>query len=135
MESGTNWTGDPNSGNQRWSKWRFTFVIVGAQPTVSYVRENAQRFFAQLFRSTSGAVRVTQIQRRWHVELRMEGIDVHDPAFRQQVQKQFVCDFLQKGFRGVRFIEMEAGILAGTREDGSPRDHLIIMPLLSIHDN
>jgi hypothetical protein len=134
-DSETLWAGNPNSGNQRWSKWRFTLRL----PPLSRVTEpqmcdNARRFFAKLFRSQAGSVKVGHIGRRWWIELRMEGVAVHDPGVRAEARRLFARDFVRKGLGG-DLLDMEAGLLAGTREDGTPRDHLIVMPTLALMEH
>jgi hypothetical protein len=129
------WTGNPNSGHQRWSKWTFDVRIPGAPPSLAYVRDNARRFFVQLFRSSAGQVRVTQFGRRWVLELRIEGVDAHDPELVAQVRRQVTRDFVAKGFRNACLARMDVGILAGSREDGSPPDQLIVLPPLSLMEH
>lgn len=134
----SDWTGNPNSGHQRWSKWTFHFLLRSAeQPALDYVRDNARRFFAHLFRTTAGRVRVTQFGRRWTVELQVEGVDVHDPQVQTRVRQQFARDFVRNGFRkqNAWLLRMEAALIAGSREDGTPCDQLIVMPMLSLKEH
>lgn len=131
--SGDSWTGNPNSRNQRWSRWTFVLEIPLADaPTLEYVRDNARRFFRRLFCSSAGQVQVINIGTRWTINLRIEGPCVIDPGVRLEAKRQFIRHFVERGFRHARLVRMDAALLAGSREDGSPPDQVIVLPLIPL---
>lgn len=129
------WAGmNPNSGHQRWSRWDFTIAAtVAKQPAQDFVLDAARRFFRQMFHTTTGQVRVTVLGLSYLVSLRVEGVAVHDPSVRAAVQAQFAEHFVARGFgAGARLVRMDASLLAGSAEDGTPADHLIVLPTIPI---
>jgi hypothetical protein len=131
------WSGNPNSAHQRWSQWTFDLTIRWDGARRDSILDNARRFFRQMFQTTAGRVRVERLGPvRWQIKLQVEGVDCHDPGVRQAVEKQFRRDFLARGFgRLADLTRMDVALLAGTREDGTPSDQLIVLPPLSIRNH
>lgn len=127
-------TMQPNSVNQRWSRWSFTVAAEPPRlPDVSEVVDNARRFFAKGFQSHAGRVRVDQQGNFYMIVVEIEGPPVHDLAYRDFVRSRFIEHFMWKGFGGSsRLTAFEAGLLAGSEEDGSPPAQLIVLPTLDL---
>lgn len=123
---------DPNSEHQRWSRWIFLVEAdPGKLPLVKECRENALRFFAQGFNSTSGRVKVEQYGLKYRFTVEIEGPPVHDPDYRISVKREFVHKFMYNGFgNGARLMRFETHLLAGGREDGTPPDQFLVLPQL-----
>jgi hypothetical protein len=116
---------NPNSTHQLWSQWTFT-VDTRRTPTLALVRENCARFGRKTFGSAS-QMRITQVGATWRIEVRTEGVPVHDPAFVATMHAQW-ARFLVAGFGPDARIAADARLLAGSRQDGRPADQLIIVP-------
>lgn len=129
---------NPNSQNQRWSKWTITiFPGWARRPTFEEVKLNAARFGRELYRSAS-EMRVQEVWtpdtgKTYRIEVLTEGIDVHDPELVARVERQWLNDFAIKGFGPGTTLTCEAKLMAGSRQDGTPTDQLIIAPPVSIH--
>jgi hypothetical protein len=133
---------NPNSGNQRWSKWIFT-IVPGPRHKVlarsfADVKANAARFAKRGFKSAT-SMRVTYQLRDFGVrkinvyviEVLTEGHDVHDPAYVDYVKREWTV-FAEKGFGPGTTLELEARLMAGSRQDGTPADQLIIAPSVAL---
>ena len=122
---------NPNGQNQRWSKWVW-FVQPGrtlVRPFVD-VKANLARFAGKAFGSVS-QMRITQTGRGYLVELLTEGHPVHDPSYRQYMRENWERFFIS-GFGQGTTVKMTAKLMAGSRQDGTPSDQLLILPVL--HD-
>lgn len=124
---------DPNSGNQRWSRWRFVVAPGRRRPSAREVRDNWQRYLPKLFKTTVGrgkAERVTLEGRVFYALVaEVEGAPVHDPGFVSWVRREVTGVFVEKGFGvGARLADMDAALLAGDAEDGRPRAQLLVLP-------
>lgn len=119
---------NPNSGNQRWSKWTFTITPGGAKrPPFAAVTANAARFGRTAFGSASqmkvdalagGTVRIL---------VRTEGHAVHEPAYVAWMTAQWQR-WAREGWGAGTTLTGEAKLEAGSRQDGTPPDQLIIAP-------
>jgi hypothetical protein len=121
---------NPNSTNQIWSKWTFT---VHPQKLVDFatVKQNCARFGRQAFGSVS-QMRITQNLQDWVIEIRTEGVPVHEPAFVTYMYENW-CKFFYNGFGVLSTVACSSKLEAGSRQDGTPADQLIIVP--PIHFN
>jgi hypothetical protein len=122
---------NPNSQNQRWSKWVW-FVVPGtikARPFL-VVRDNCARFGRKAFGSAS-QMRVRRNLRGYIIEVMTEGHPVHDPTYVDFMRKNW-DRFFTEGFGNGTTTKMSAKLLAGSRQDGKPSDQLLILPQLSI---
>lgn len=124
---------NPNSRHQLWSRWKFVFTAVRRPPVVE-VRDNARRFFKQLFRTDVGQIRVSwAVGGTWTIELRLEGPPAHDPDCRASAQHQFVEHFMKRGFGPYsELVSMDVAILAGDEQDGKPSSQLIVLPPIAL---
>lgn len=129
---------NPNSGNQTWSKWHFE-VVPGRtkRPPYAEVRYNAMRFGRSRFGPT-GAMRVDEVYRdgklRYDIYARVEGLAVHDPQLVAFMRGQW-ASWAIRGFGiGTTCTLVEAKLEAGDRQDGSPRDQLIIFESPALED-
>jgi hypothetical protein len=136
----SNWAPDanPNSAHQRWSRWTFVVLLDARRiPTVDAVRLNFQRYCSRLFKSSAGRVNVAIVRdsrvrpiRTYAVhKVEIEGPPVHDPAYQAWVRREFEGVFMAQGFGpGATLMQMEAVLLAGSREDGQPATQLLVLP-------
>lgn len=126
---------DPNSGNQRWSRWRFVIQPGRRLPPVREVRDNWQRFITKLFGTTVGRGKASLVRVEGHryyaLVAEVEGPAVHDPAYVSRVRREMQGVFVERGFGvGARLREMDAALLAGSAEDGKPAAQLLVLPPL-----
>lgn len=136
MGANAEWTGteQPNSANQRWSRWVLGIRADVKRPSVKECAENAQRFFAKGF-GRAGRVRCDQKGSYYSFVVEVEGPPAHDPEFVRNVRQQFRANFVEKGFgSGARLVTFEVGILAGSREDGSPPEQLLVLPHIDLKE-
>lgn len=123
---------NPNSGHQRWSKWTFTIGPGGTKrPPFADVRANAARFGRKVFGSASQMrVRVWR-DGRVVIEVRTEGHPVHDPAYVASVRALWLRWALV-GWGVGTTLQLTTRLEAGSREDGTPPDQLILAPPLCV---
>jgi len=124
---------NPNSQNQRWSKWVW-FVVPGtikARP-FAVVRENCARFGRAIFGSAS-QMRIRHTRRGYIIEVMTEGHPVHDPAYVKFMGENW-SRFFTEGFGNGTTTKMSAKLMAGSRQDGTPADQLLILPQISIQE-
>lgn len=119
---------DPNSLNQRWSKWVFTIFPGGRKhPQFSVIEANAARFGRRHFGSAS-QMRVTCEERgRVRIEVRSEGHPVHDVAYVEWMSTLWRL-WAMTGWGVGTTVTCESKLEAGSRQDGTPPDQLIIGP-------
>jgi hypothetical protein len=120
---------DPNSGNQRWSRWRFVVEPGRRLPSAREVRDNWQRYIPKLFRTNVGRGKAERVKLKGRVfyalSAEVEGAPVHDPGYVSSVRREMS----EKGFGvGARLRDMDAALLAGDAEDGKPRAQLLVLP-------
>lgn len=124
---------NPNSQHQRWSKWVFR-ILPGElkRPTYCDVKHNAAKFGRLKFGMTT-VMNVEQQYNRetkkteWVIMARTEGHPVHDPDFVSFMHQEWTR-FALMGFGvGTECKLEQAKLEAGSRQDGSPTDQLIIM--------
>lgn len=126
---------NPNSANQRWSLWQYRVTDMTQRPMYAMVRENCKRFGRLMFGSAS-EMRVVHATDGfgvpyWEITVRSEGHPVHDPQYTERMHSQW-RKFLTNGFGDASTIHCHARLEAGTREDGTPADQLIILPGLQV---
>lgn len=120
-----------NSANQWWSKWTFTVVPGGVRRRVfAEVRENCARFGRKAFGSAS-QMRVTQLPGAWRVEVRTEGHPAHDAAYVAWMDAQWKR-FFESGFGQDTQVSCAVKLEAGSRQDGTPAEQLLMLPRLSV---
>lgn len=126
---------NPNSQHQIWSKWQFG-VVPGRKlrRSIEEIKVNCQRFGRKAFGSAA-AMRITiptiDGVRCLLVEVLAEGHPVHDPKYVEWMGDQWRT-FFTKGFGNGTVMRLETKIEAGSRQDGTPSDQLIILPSIAI---
>lgn len=121
---------DPNSQNQRWSKWTIT-VTGGKHPSFAQVKVNAARFGRKVFGSPS-QMRIHEFPAgpRWEIEVLTEGHPAHEPLYVESVRQLWIRWGIE-GFGLGAQVTVEARLVAGSRQDGSPPDQMLILPSLT----
>lgn len=124
---------EPNSGNQRWSRWAFVIVSTDRrrQPSIAEVRVNAMKFARIVFKTTVGECRTTLVRPgRYEIKFHVEGPTVHDPAYRETMRRTWLEKFALPGFGPDATLSMSTALLAGSYQDGRPSVSLIVAPAL-----
>lgn len=129
--SGANWGNiDPNSQHQLWSEWRFlVYEGTGTKLHIEHVKRNVHLWAKQTFRTTDGVMNVEQLPSGYKISLIVEGASAHDPTFYKYIDMQFTS-FVRNGWGAGAIPFLECKILAGDKQDGKPRDQMIVMPTL-----
>jgi hypothetical protein len=127
-------TMDPNSAHQLWAKWTFRVLPSGVKtPPFAQVKHAAAVFGRSMFGSAS-AMRVTETfdrQAGFVIEVRSEGRPAHDPSLVTFMRDQW-SSWAQKGFGSGTTVDMDVKVEAGDRQDGRPREQLIMIESLAI---
>lgn len=82
---------------------------------------------------SSSQMRIRKIGLQYVIEVRTEGKPVHDPGFVKYMADSF-SKFFKVGFGNGTTTETEAKLEAGSRQDGTPAEQLMILPGLKIGD-
>jgi hypothetical protein len=133
---------DPNSANQRWSKWFITIYTGGTKaPAFADVKANCARFARKGFGSASNMH--IEVQRRPTyaggrrdvvlIQVLTEGQPVHDPGYVAYMRASWTRFAIAGWGNGTR-VELDAKLMAGSRQDGSPTDQLIIAAPIAVED-
>ncbi len=132
--SNANFTGNPNSQHQTWSRWTFGVRADWSKlPSLQECVDNFREWAAIGFQSRAGRARLIQPTPLEYVfQVEIEGPPATDPEFREHVKRQFIAHFMFAGFGfSSTLVQFDVKILAGEREQGAPADQLIVMPPLS----
>lgn len=123
---------NPNSQNQRWSKWVWFVVpgIIKSRPFREVV-DNISRFGRKGFGSSS-QMRVRQTGRGYIIELLTEGAPVHDPTYRKYMDECWK-KFFTNGFGQGTTVKMSAKLMAGSPQNGQPSEQMLIIPPLRVY--
>jgi hypothetical protein len=117
---------NPNSGNQRWSKWTFTIRPGGTKrPDFATVKANAARVGRKYFGAASAMKIDLSAGGIVTIQVRTEGHPVHDPAYvatTTQLWERWAIGGWGNGTR----LECQAKLEAGSYQDGRPVDQLIL---------
>lgn len=138
------WAGmDPNSAHQLWSHWTYRVHEGGRHLPAGEVLDNARRW-ARLGFGSVGQIRHRvgwetdtlpqgrPFRERVHtIELQVEGVPAHDPAYVAAVHQGF-AEFVAKGWGPTGFAEVTVAILAGDLQEGKPRAQLVVMPSIRL---
>ena len=124
---------NPNSGHQRWSRWIYRVEAPGS-PRLEIVRQSCRAFGWRRF----GSVSVMRVERKppglWEIAILSEGHPVHDPGYARWMHGE-LRRFLTAAFGPEAKITTTASLVAGSRDDGTAPDQLIIMPgAIRAHD-
>lgn len=128
---------DPNSANQVWSKWVWIVKPQRFVHSFAVVQQEIARFTRKGFGSGS-QMRITDYwdpeeqARLYKIELETEGKPAHDPAFVEYMRASYE-KFFRNGFGQQTTVRLQVKLLAGSRQDGSPRDQWIALPAVSIN--
>jgi hypothetical protein len=124
-----------NSGNQRWSRWTFEVASAGLKsPTFLQVQFEAARFGRQVFGSASQMLVEAVTTRTWRVTVRTEGHPVHDAAYVTAIRRLW-ARWAWEGFGAGTIVQLTTKLEAGTRQDGTPADQIILAPAISMWDD
>lgn len=122
---------NPNSKNQMWSRWTFRVTpLINRRLYFEDVRATCARFGRFVFGSAS-EMNVIFDRGRWVIDVRTEGHPVHDAAFVENIRAQWVVFFEHNFGRGTE-VALETKLEAGSRQDGTPAEQLIMMPSISL---
>jgi hypothetical protein len=129
---------DPNSTHQMWSRWAIRVSTPGVKvPSFQTVKLAAAKLGRLLFGSAS-AMRVTQAfeggRTVFTIDVRTEGSPVHDTAFVAWMTDQWTA-WARKGFGAAAHAQVDAKVEAGDRQDGKPREQLIMIETLAVPVN
>lgn len=121
---------NPNSRNQTWSKWSWT-VTPGRQIKLPFqavklmLANFARRHFGQ-----AGQMRITEKLDHYLIELLTEGRPAHDPEFVAYTTAVFENFYTAQFGVGTRTTLTGPRLMAGSRQDGSPPEQMVILPPL-----
>jgi hypothetical protein len=121
---------DPNSVHQIWSFWLYR-IYPEKQPAFALVRDNCARFGRLIFGSATEMKVIEAIDRKgypyFEIAIRAEGHPVHESAYTDWMHLQW-DKFFRNGFGQECIVNSHAHLEAGSRQDGTPADQLIMMP-------
>jgi hypothetical protein len=122
---------DPNSANQRWSKWKIV-VTPGFTRSRDFreFQDNTARFLRKGFGSASQC-RIRYSGTRYEIEVLAEGKPAHDPEFVAYYQRSFE-KFFTNGFGVGTEVKVSARIMAGSLQDGTPSEQMIMLPSIRL---
>ena len=125
---------NPNSRNQVWSKWEWTIrpgrrLALPFEPVKLAIANFAGRHFGK-----ASQMRITEKLDHYRIELLTEGKPVHDPDFVTWTAGVFENFFTVQFGVGTVTQLAPPKLMAGSRQDGSPHDQLIILPTLNLRE-
>lgn len=143
---------NPNSANQWWSKW--TFIVFPQRPHAQHLEEvttNCARFGRKAFGGATemrvreveqlppdirhlvsrGITRRRLLKNVWIVEVRTEGESTIDQQYVTSMGRQWTR-FFREGFGQQTQVEVKVKHEAGSRQDGTPADQLIMLPPMAV---
>lgn len=125
---------DTNSRNQTWSFWSYRiYPAQTSRPPYPMVKENCARFGRLLFGSaTEMRLRCATDEAGrlyWEMAVRSEGHPVHDPMYAEWMHDQW-RKFFRNGFGATCDVQCHARLEAGSRQDGTAPDQLVILPAI-----
>lgn len=124
---------NPNSTNQRWSRWAFVVRPGGTKrPPFEDVKANAARFARKGFGSASQMNVSSYSDGTVRIMVRTEGHPVHEPTYVEWMTAQWQRWALNGWGPGTVLSCAEAKLEAGSRQDGTPADQLIIAPQVAL---
>lgn len=123
---------DPNSKNQLWSRWAWTVrpgrsVVLPFEPVKLVLANHVRSLFG-----SAGQMRITEKLDHYIIDLRIEGRPAHDPDFVAHIKRKMVVFFIKQFGPTTTVTMTPPKIEAGSRQDGSPPDQLIILPSLRL---
>jgi hypothetical protein len=122
---------NPNSKNQTWSRWTFTVTPRrDVERPFNFVKANCARFGLKAFGSAT-QMRVTQRENSWTIDIRTEGHPVNEPSYVTYMEANWRRFFIG-GFGIGTEVTLTTKLEAGSRQDGTPSDQLIILPPIAV---
>ena len=124
---------DPNSQHQKWSKWTWSIrpgrQLVRPLEEVTYNIAKAFRTIDTLkaFFRVGSQVRIQSTVDGYTLEILAEGIDAHDPSVVEFIRREMTILFVN-GFGVDTQVTQSVKWMAGDKEDGKPRDQMLILP-------
>jgi hypothetical protein len=120
-----------NSANQTWSKWVW---IVKPAVTFRPSRNEVVNKFATVGKKWFGSateMRLRQKNKHYIIEYLTEGHPVNDPTYVEFTRKSWQ-ELFEKLFGIGTVSKLTARIMAGSKQDGSPAEQMIILPTISV---
>jgi hypothetical protein len=129
------YTGNPNGAHQWWGKWTFEVSCskgFSKSVTMEELKQNFGRFCRKLFGS-NGVADVRWGRGKLTIDVLVEGGNVapHDPYFVEYVRNQATA-FMVNGFGPNARVQVAAKLMAGSRQDGTPAEQMLIVPCAHI---
>ena len=121
---------DPNSKNQRWSRWRFRVRDAGR----IVPRADVELNFARWARAGFGSVTKAKIDRDalgWILTCVTEGATAEDLGYVMSVRSDFERKFLFSGFGPMASVELTTCVLAGDTRSG-PASQWVEIPTIPL---
>ena len=121
---------DPNSAHQLWSRWEFR--VHGKPIPTKELRFNVARWLRKGFGS-AGRCRISNELTNGSavtlIEVEIEGVAAHDPAYVRSVKRGF-ARFVEQGWGRMAYCSVEVEVLAGDVQNGKPPAQLVVMPTI-----
>ena len=126
---------NPNSQNQRWSKWQFDIGIAGKDMRVIRIDElqtNFAKFLRKCFGSTAGRAKIVPRSGGVRINVLIEGSDITptDPAYVAWVKNAATVFFTGRLGAGAQ-VSVDGKLMAGLPQNGKPADQMLVMPFLN----
>lgn len=121
---------NPNSAHQLWSKWIWVVAAV-KHPKFEEVKLNCARFARKVFGNATAMKIDQKADNTWTISLLTEGHPVHDPRYLAYLKSIWVR-FLKNGFGEASKIIVDVKLTAGSRQDGSIAEQMIIIPAINL---
>lgn len=118
-----------NSANQRWSKWEIRATQTVRVVPYAVFKVNVARFARKVYGSAT-QIRILERRLDWEVQVLTEGHPVHDPEYVAYVRALWTRFFIE-GLGPSTEVTLSARLVAGSRQDGTPSDQVILMPSLA----
>jgi hypothetical protein len=125
---------DPNSQHQTWSLW--TFVVKPGVILDRPFREVKYNFthFARKAFGTATELKLEWDGSHYHFKARTEGHPAHDPNFVKYYRENFT-KFFVNGFGIGTTVTLDVKLEAGSRQDGSAPEQLLMLPNISLRES
>lgn len=122
---------NPNSMNQWWSKWVLEVYPQHMRANFNDVKLNMARFARKAF-GTASNMRIFQFLDHYHIEILTEGHPVTDSDYVEWMRTQWLT-FLRNGLGEGTKASVRTKLMAGSLQDGSPAEQLVILPSIPSH--
>lgn len=126
-----NWSNDPNSQNQLWSKWTFKIFDGGKILPEQEVFKNLHAWLIKGF-GTAGRFKLERDLWGWKAVVEIEGPPANDKEYIRHVKTQFQKNFVEQGWGNFAVGTVAVKILSGDKQDGTDRSQLIVLPSIKV---